>query len=81
MQDSAAISPVELERAGQLLKEGQKQEAWDICAVVESVTADPVIISQSALLRAEIALSEGRQSESLGLVRAARQALGKLFGN
>jgi DNA-binding SARP family transcriptional activator len=81
MQDSAAISPVELERAGQLLKEGQRQEAWDICAVVESVTADPVIISQSALLRAEIALSEGRQSESLGLVRAARQALGKLFGN
>jgi hypothetical protein len=40
---------------------------------------DPATLSQAALLRAEIALADGRPAESLDLIRAARQTLSGWF--
>lgn len=80
LQDATEPESAELERASRLFQEGRRREAWDICAAIEASSTDHAITSQAALLRAEIALAEGRQSESLNLVRAARQALGRLFG-
>ncbi|GEM_PF-1315454 len=80
LQDSPESAGTELEHASHLLKEGKRQAAWDICAAIETSSANPATVSQATLLRAEIALAEGRQGESLGLVRAARLALGRLFG-
>ncbi len=68
----------EMERAAALLREGRGQDAWAACASLESIAFDPVILSQAALLRAEIALAEGRQGESLSLVQRARLALQNL---
>jgi DNA-binding SARP family transcriptional activator len=81
LQEAPESAGAELDRAAELLRRGNRQEAWDICAAVEASASDPAVISQAALLRAEIALAEGKPSETLGLVRAARQALGRLFGN
>lgn len=67
-----------LDRAAVLLRQGRRQDAWAACAAVEAVASDPVILSQAALLRAEIALTEGRQGESLSLVQRARRALQNL---
>ena len=79
LQEAPASADAELDRASRLFQEGKRQEAWDICVSLEATASDAVIISQAALLRAEIALAEGKQTESLSLVRAARRALGKLF--
>ncbi len=76
-RDSNASVEADLERAHRLFGDGRSREAWSICSAIEATAGDPAIISQAVLLRAEIAIAEGRQSESLGLVRAARQALGR----
>lgn len=80
LRESPESAGEELQRANELFKEGKGQEAWDICASLETVVSDPAIASQAALLRAEIALMEGRSSESMRLVRAAREAVERLFG-
>ena len=74
-QDSPPAAVAELARAADLLRRGQRQEAWAVCQAAEACAVDPATLSQAALLRAEIALVEGRPSESLELIRAARQAL------
>ncbi|MBI2865533.1 MAG: hypothetical protein HYX94_13365 [Chloroflexi bacterium] len=80
LQDAPEPATDEIRRATELLQKGKRQEAWDVCATLEAASGSPALVSQAALLRAEIALAEGRQGEPLRLVRTARQALGRLFG-
>ena len=71
----------ELELASKLVQEQRYREAWSVCATIEALTADPITRSKVALLRAEIAIAQGRNAESLGLVQAARQAVSSLFSS
>ncbi len=73
--DKTETASAELERAATLLRSGHRQDAWAACAALEAVASDPLIASQASLLRAEIALAEGRHSESLSLVHRARLAI------
>ncbi len=74
---SGHVDPVDvqLKRASELCQQKRYTEAWATCAAVEALAADPVTTSQVALVRAEIALLEGKGVESLKFVQAARQTL------
>jgi DNA-binding SARP family transcriptional activator len=69
----------ELERAEVLIQEKKLEEAEQVCAALDARADDPYTISQVALLRAEIALEQGRATKSLDFVRAARQAFARFF--
>ncbi len=74
---SGKADPVDmqLKRATELCQQKRYSEAWTACAAIEALAADPVSTSQVALVRAEIALLEGKGMESLRFVQAARQTL------
>lgn len=74
---SGNVDPVDvqLKRVSELCQQKRYTEAWTVCAAVEALAADPVTTSQVALVKAEIALLEGRGQESLKFVQAARQTL------
>ncbi len=76
-----AIDPVDaqIKRASDLCQQKRYVEAWTACAAVEALAADPVTASQLALVRAEIALRQGKGSESLKFVQAARQTLSRAW--
>jgi DNA-binding SARP family transcriptional activator len=74
-QDAPPTAMTELAHAADLLRRGRHTEAWAACQTAEACIADPATLSQAVLLRAEIALAEGRPAESLDLIRAARQTL------
>jgi len=74
-QDTPPVAVTELTRATDLLRRGRYTEAWAVCQAAEACVADPAALSQAALLRAEIALAEGRSAESLSLIRTVRQML------
>lgn len=69
----------ELVRVGELIREKKYSEAEQVCAELDARIGDPFTVSQVALLRAEIALEQGKGTESLDLVRTARQAFSRLF--
>jgi DNA-binding SARP family transcriptional activator len=75
-KDSAALK---LDHAIELMQQKQYAEAWNVCAAVEALASDAMTLSQVVLVRAEIALSEGKASESLTLLRTARTTLTNLF--
>ena len=76
---SPEAAMVHLQRAAELLQQQRYQEAKAACAAAEASASDLFVGSQIALLRAEIAMAEGRDSESLSLLRSARQALFRLM--
>jgi DNA-binding SARP family transcriptional activator len=69
----------EVKRATVLLAQKRYSDAWATCAAIEAAVADPITRSQAALLRAEIALSQGKQTESLTLIQTAREAIRNMF--
>lgn len=69
----------ELERAADLVREKKYAEAEQVCVALDARAGDPFTVSQVALLRAEIALEQGKGAESLDLVRAARRAFSRFF--
>ncbi|MGI5834959.1 MAG: AfsR/SARP family transcriptional regulator [Chloroflexota bacterium] len=69
----------QLQRAGELLAQRRFDEAKSACSAAESLGADPIISSQVAILRAEIAMAEGKSGESLKLLQTARLALTRLM--
>ncbi len=76
---SPETAMLHMQRAAELLQQQRYQEAKAACAAAEASASDLLIGSQIALLRAEIAMAEGRGSESLSLLRSARQALFRLI--
>ncbi len=81
VQDTPLPAAQELARAADLLRRGRLAEAWAACQTVEAGAGDLATLNHAALLRAEIALADGRPAESLDLIRAARQALTGWFGH
>lgn len=69
----------QLQRASELVQKRRYREARAACAAAEAMGADPLISSQAALLRAEIAMAKGRSGESMRLLQAARQTLSRLI--
>ncbi len=79
VQDTPTSAEAELRRAADLLQQGLYAAANAACSAAEEMATDAVTASQVRLLRAEIAVMEGKREESLSLLKAARQALQTLF--
>ncbi len=69
----------QLKQASELCQRGDYAEAWALAAAVEALAADPITSSQVALLRAEIAVRQGKQAQSVTLLQAARKSLADLL--
>ncbi|MGB8645288.1 MAG: BTAD domain-containing putative transcriptional regulator [Anaerolineae bacterium] len=69
----------DLRRAGELVEQGRLADAFTLCATAEPLATDPIIRSQLSLLRAEIAIRQGKAVDSLSLLQSARQAIASLI--
>lgn len=78
-QGTLGSAQADLDRASDLVREKRFDEALAVCAALDDRASDPFVVSQVALLRAEIALEQGRGAESLDLVKTARQTFSRLF--
>jgi len=78
-QGTLGSAQTDLDRASDLVRDKRFDEALSVCAALDNRASDPFVVSQVALLRAEIALEQGRGAESLDLVKAARQSFARLF--
>lgn len=78
-QGTLGSAQADLDRASNLVREKRFDEALKVCIGLDARASDPFVVSQVALLRAEIALEQGRGAESLDLVKAARETFFRLF--
>lgn len=78
-QGTLGSAQADLDRASDLVRKKKFDEALQVCAALDDRASNPFVVSQVALLRAEIALEQGRDTESLDLVKTARETFSRLF--
>ena len=79
-QNTSPSADEAIKRANALFQEGRYDDALSGLTVAEALAPDAVTQSHIALLRAEIAHTQGQHSQVLSFIQVARQALRDLAG-